>query len=81
MLCAIVGIVDEAKVVFTKNNDQMAFIKLTDMSGTIETVAFPKIFKEFKNLFVKDKCIVIRGRVSGRNGETSILIEKAKELV
>ena len=42
------GNVDEARVVFTKNNDQMAFIKLTDMSGTIETVAFPKIFKEFK---------------------------------
>lgn len=81
MLCAIAGIVDEAKVVFTKNNDQMAFIKLTDMSGTIETVAFPKIFKEFKDLFVKDKCIAIKGRVSGRNGETSILIEKAKELV
>ncbi|MEK7662442.1 MAG: DNA polymerase III subunit alpha [Patescibacteria group bacterium] len=80
MLCVLSGIIEEAKVVFTKNNDQMAFVKLADFSGSIETVAFPKIFKEHKNLFVADKCISIKGRISGRNGETSILIEAVKEL-
>ncbi|MEK7558390.1 MAG: DNA polymerase III subunit alpha [Patescibacteria group bacterium] len=81
MLCAISGIIEEAKTVFTKNNDQMAFIKLADFSGTIETVAFPKIFQAHKDLFVQDKCISIKGRISNRNGETSILIEAVKELV
>ncbi|OGZ03677.1 MAG: DNA polymerase III subunit alpha [Candidatus Lloydbacteria bacterium RIFCSPHIGHO2_01_FULL_41_20] len=81
MLCAISGIIEEVKIVFTKNNDQMAFIKLTDLSGTIETVAFPKIFQGNKNLFIQDKCISIKGRISNRNGETSILIEGVKELV
>ena len=80
MLCALSGIIEEAKVVFTKNNDQMAFVRLADFSGSIETVAFPKIFREYKDLFVADKCISIKGRISGRNGETSILIEAAKEL-
>ncbi|MBX4215478.1 DNA polymerase III subunit alpha [Candidatus Parcubacteria bacterium] len=81
MLCALSGIVEEAKIVFTKNNDQMAFVKLTDFSGTIEAVAFPKIFQEYKMLFLADKCISVKGRISGRNGETSLLIEAVKELV
>ncbi|MDP3958227.1 MAG: DNA polymerase III subunit alpha, partial [bacterium] len=42
MLCVISGIIEEAKIVFTKASDRMAFVKLTDFSGTIEAVAFPK---------------------------------------
>ncbi len=80
MLCAVSGIVEEVKTVFTKNNDQMAFIKFTDLSGTIETVAFPKIFQAHKNILLPDKCISIKGRISNRNGEISILIEAVKEL-
>jgi len=81
MLCAISGIVEEAKIVFTKNNDRMAFVKLADFSGSIEAVAFPKIFNEYKDFFLPDKCISVKARVSGRNGETSLLIEAVKELV
>ncbi|MBI5817226.1 MAG: DNA polymerase III subunit alpha [Candidatus Yonathbacteria bacterium] len=74
------GIVEEVKPVVTKKGDSMAFVKIADFSGMIEVVIFPKIFTEFKNILVKEKCIAIKGRTSERNGEKSIIAEKVKEL-
>jgi len=74
------GIVEEVKPVVTKKGDQMAFVKIADFSGMIEVVIFPKVFIEFKNILVKEKCIAIKGRTSERNGEKSIIAEKMKEL-
>lgn len=74
------GIVEEVKPVVTKKGDSMAFVKIADFSGMIEVVIFPKIFAEFKNILIKEKCIAIKGRTSERNGEKSIIAEKVKEL-
>lgn len=74
------GIVEEVKPVVTKKGDSMAFVKIADFSGMIEVVIFPKIFTEFKNILVKEKCIAIKGRTSERNGEKSIIAEKIKIL-
>ena len=74
------GIVEEVKPVVTKKGDSMAFVKIADFSGMIEVVIFPKIFAEFKNILVKEKCIAIKGRTSERNGEKSIIAEKIKIL-
>ncbi len=74
------GIVEEVRPVATKKGNQMAFIKIADFSGMIEVVVFPKVFTEFKNILVKEKCIAIKGRTSERNGEKSIIAEKIKIL-
>ncbi len=80
MAIVAAGIVEEVKPVVTKKGDQMVFLKIADFSGIIEVVVFPKIFTEFKNILVKEKCIAIKGRISERNGEKSIIAEKVKEL-
>lgn len=80
MNVVIAGIVETPRIIITKNNDRMAFVKITDYSGTIEAVVFPKIFATLKDLFDEDKCIVIKGKVSERNGEKSVLVDEAKEL-
>lgn len=77
----IAGIVEEAKVILTKQKQQkMAFIKLSDFSGSLEVVVFPKIYDEFKDLLQEEKCVMIKGRISKRNDSTSLLAEKVKEL-
>lgn len=80
MTIVAAGIVEEVKPVVTKKGDQMVFLKIADFSGLIEVVVFPKIFTEFKNILVKEKCIAIKGRISERNGEKSIVAEKVKPL-
>ena len=56
----------------------MAFIKLTDLTGTIEGVIFTKPFTELQNIVVVDACIAVTTRITERNGERSLIIEKAK---
>ncbi len=76
----IAGIIEDLRPVITKNNDKMAFLKITDFTGTIEAVVFPKLFKEIGTFFELEKCIAIQGKVSLRNGEKSIIIEGAKAI-
>lgn len=77
---AIYGIINDVRPVITKKGDQMAFIKITDLTGTIEAVVFPKPYEQYKDILLQDKCIGIKGRISERNGETSLVTEKIKEI-
>jgi DNA polymerase-3 subunit alpha len=76
----IAGIIETARQVITKNNDRMAFLKISDLTGSIEAVAFPSIFKESVDILVPEKCIAFSGKVSLRNGEKSIIIEAVKAI-
>jgi len=76
----IAGIIDTARQVITKSNERMAFLKISDLTGSIEAVAFPSIFKESIEILVSEKCIAFSGKVSLRNGEKSIIIEAVKEI-
>jgi len=80
MNVVLAGIIDDVRKVITKNNDVMVFIKLSDFSGTIEAVLFPRVLAEHKDLIAPERCIALKGRISHRNGEVSIVAEKIKEL-
>lgn len=80
MIVVIGGIIEEAKPILTKKNDQMMFVRLADMTGTIEVVVFPRVFEEFKKFLVAEKCVAIKGKISNRNDEISLIAEKIKEL-
>ena len=80
MPVTIAGIIETVRQVITKNNDRMAFIKISDFTDSIEAVVFPKIFASAIETFVPEKCIALTGKVSLRNGEKSIIIEGVKEV-
>lgn len=71
-------IVEEVKVFITRTNERMAFVKVGDLTGSIEGVVFAKSFVELQPIVVVDACIAVSARVNERNGEKSIVIEKAK---
>jgi DNA polymerase III alpha subunit len=58
----------------------MLFGNLSDMSGSVELVVFPRTYKENPNLFVPGTCIMLKGKFSDRNGQASFVIDKAKAL-
>ncbi|OGI85183.1 DNA polymerase III subunit alpha [Candidatus Nomurabacteria bacterium RIFCSPLOWO2_12_FULL_41_10] len=80
MPVTIAGIIETVRSVVTKNNDRMAFLKISDLTDSIEAVAFPSIFKASIDILVPEKCIAFSGKVSNRNGEKSIIIEAVKEI-
>ncbi len=76
----IAGYVESVRVNITKKGERMAFLKLTDFSGSIELVAFPRTYKENEALLVPAACIAVKGRISERNGESSFVVERVKVL-
>jgi DNA polymerase-3 subunit alpha len=80
METVIAGIIEEHKVVITKKNEHMAFIKVADFTGSIEVVIFPRTMAECKDLLGLDKLIAIKGRFSRRNDAPSVIAEKVKAL-
>jgi DNA polymerase-3 subunit alpha len=74
------GVIDTVREIITKNGKKMAFIKMFDFTDSIECVAFSDIYEKCHDLLVPDKIVAIRGKISHRNGEPSIIIEAVKEL-
>ena len=76
----VAAIIDEVKIVTTKNNVRMAFIKLSDFTGTIDAVVFNKLFETTKDILLPDTIIALKGKVTERNGEKSLMIESFKKI-
>ena len=76
----IAGIIDELRTVITKKGEHMAFLKVSDFTGTIEVVVFPRTHGETKEFLIADKCVAIMGKFSRRNDAPSVIAEKIKAL-
>ncbi len=75
------GIIEDIREIMTKKGERMAFVRLADYNESIEMVVFPKVFFAHKDMFEeKEKCIKVKGRISERNGEKSIIVEAIKTL-
>ncbi|QQR76732.1 DNA polymerase III subunit alpha [Candidatus Nomurabacteria bacterium] len=73
-----VGMPSSIKTIITKKNEKMAFMKIIDLTGSIEAVVFSRTFEQYSPLLLEDKCLVFKGKVSIRNNEKSILLEAVK---
>ncbi|MHB1330527.1 MAG: DNA polymerase III subunit alpha [Minisyncoccota bacterium] len=78
--CVVGGIISNVRNATTKANENMAFIRLEDLTGDMDVVIFPRVYEEFKQFILPETCIAIKGKVSKRNGETSFIAEKIKAL-
>ncbi|WP_322390163.1 OB-fold nucleic acid binding domain-containing protein, partial [Clostridium perfringens] len=63
------GIVAEANQKITRSNSMMAFLKLEDLTGTIEVIVFPKTLDKVRAFVKEDSLVVIKGRVSIKEDE------------
>ena len=74
-ICAVIS---NRKNKTTRNNSQMAFLKLEDVYGSIEALVFPKILTQFSSLLQEENIILAEGRVNLREDEEpKLLLEKA----
>ncbi len=76
----LAGILEEAKVILTKKGDPMAFLKIKDYTDSIECVCFPKTYEKYKDILEGSDCIRVKGNISERNGEKSILVDVVDKL-
>ncbi len=70
------GMISAKTVKMTKNNQNMAFITLEDLVGSIEIVVFPKKYEEYRTLIEPDSKVFVYGRASITEKESKLLLEK-----
>ena len=80
MLLILPVLVTIVRTILTKSGEKMAFLTVEDRSESIEAVVFPKLFKEHAGIIAPGACLLVKGKVSVRNGEPSLAIEELKPL-
>ncbi len=74
------GMVESIHEILTKKGDRMGFITIGDGVESIEIVAFPELYREQHDLFTQGTCVAVQGKISMRNEESTIVIERIKAL-
>jgi len=74
------GMVSSVRELLTKKGERMAFVMLVDHKSEIEMVAFPRTYTELKEVLKVGACVAVKGRLSLRNDEPTIALERAKFL-
>lgn len=74
------GMIETVKELLTKKGDRMAFIQLSNLDDTIEMVAFPEVYQGNKELLIPGTCVAVKGKLSIRNEQPSVLVDKLKGL-
>lgn len=75
------GIIGSVKRIKTKrDNSEMAFANLFDESGSIELVIFPKTFAKLTEIIRLNNVLLVKGKVSDRDGRLSVLMDTAVNL-
>lgn len=69
------GMISAKKTMLTKTNQNMAFITLEDLMGTIEIVVFPKVYEQYRQFLEEDRKIFAYGRASINEDESKLLLE------
>ncbi len=77
---SIGGIITKVKKIVTRKGDQMAFMEIEDMGGSVEVLVFPTLFQKFKDLVEMEKIVIITGKTSDKDGVPKFLADEIKEL-
>jgi DNA polymerase-3 subunit alpha len=80
MVVVAAGMIEDVRTILTRGGDQMAFVKIADFDGTIEAAVFPRIYATHKAILIPENVIALKGRLSERNGELSMVADKLKAL-
>ena len=71
------GMIAARTVKMTKSNQNMAFITLEDLLGSLEVVVFPKKYEQYRSILEPDSKILVYGRASISEDEGKLLLERA----
>jgi len=75
------GIIVAVRSFFTKKNKQMAFVKLEDLTGSVELVVFPDLYEKSASMLEEDSLLLVEGRTDLKEEEdVKILAETIKPL-
>lgn len=80
-LVVVGGLIADVKKILTrKNNSEMAFVKLEDLSGSIELVVFPNVYGLTREFWHRDRVVLVKGKVDEKDERLTIIVDAVKSL-
>jgi DNA polymerase-3 subunit alpha len=76
----LAGVVSGIRNLMTKRREPMCAAMIEDASGSVEVVAFPKVFAATRELWREGAVLVIEGKVDARDERNQIVVESARTL-
>lgn len=76
--------ISEVKKIRTKKGEAMAFLHLSDQTGDMEAVAFPKIYNKYSSFIQAGDIVFMKGEIEVRNEKKQWIIrsvEKVEEVI
>lgn len=74
------AIINTTKKILTRSGEPMMFISLEDLTGKIEALVFPRLFKKKQDILEENKIIIVRGKISTKDGDLKLLCDDIIEL-
>ena len=72
------GIVTTVKKINTKaGNNEMAFVRIEDLTSSLEIVVFPKIYVRTADMWVRDTIVSVSGKVDEKDERLTLLVDEA----
>jgi len=70
------GVIKQVKQINTKKNgDEMVFATITDFTGEIEMVVFPKLYQRSKRLWALNSLLLIKGVVQEKDHDLALVVD------
>ena len=80
-MVSIGGLVSGIQKIITKSGEPMLFVKFEDVTSRTEVLVFPKTLARNPSIWQEEKVLLIRGRISDKDGVPKILCEDAVEII
>ena len=77
---SMVAMIPEIRLLTTRKGDRMAIAQLEDLSGTCESVIFPKTYLRLSEFLLTDTRLLIWGTIDKRNDRTQLIIDDCREI-
>jgi DNA polymerase III subunit alpha len=72
--------ITEVKKIRTKKGEAMAFLTVTDSSGEIEAVVFPKVYTKMMSLLKQGNMILVDAKLEQRSDTKQLIIQRAESI-
>lgn len=75
------GLIADKKIKYTKNNKVMAFLKIEDIYGTVETVVFPNVYAKYQDKLKEEEVVIVTGRADIPADDDGKIISEDFEII
>ncbi|KKS35407.1 MAG: polymerase III catalytic subunit, DnaE type protein [Parcubacteria group bacterium GW2011_GWC2_42_12] len=74
------GVITKIKKIMTRSAEPMLFVRLEDLTGSLEILVFPSLLKENNLIWQEGKVVLCQGKLSDKDQELKLLCNKIIEL-